>query len=205
MVKPIPPGGSELGFDPLGDLLVAQSARPAHLAEINLRALTPFQRALLVIDGTVTKFIEAYTMEAVEVVPLAQSVRVLPADHVWLEAPSGAEVLTREVLLRGQQSRRIYAYALSLILPERLPGDFVKRMASGPKGIGGALLGTRLESYRDILWYGKERIQHLPDPIKHLENTDFISRTYRVLANGHPIMFINEKFPSGEDPMPSHH
>lgn len=193
------------GFDPISDLLVAQSARPDNLVEINLRALTPFQRALLVIDGTVTKFIEAYTMEAVEVVRLAQSTRALPADHAWLAAPAGTEVIAREVALYGQYSRRVYAYALSLIVPERLPGDFLQRMAAGPKGIGGALLGARLESYREILWYGRERVQRLPEQLMSLAQNEFISRTYRVIVNGQPIMFINEKFPLGEDAMPSHH
>jgi hypothetical protein len=48
-------------FTPMSDLFVAQFTRPKHLEQINLRSLTPFQRALLVLDGTVTKFIEAYT------------------------------------------------------------------------------------------------------------------------------------------------
>jgi hypothetical protein len=55
------------GFNPLKDLFAAQSSKPETLREVNLRALSPFQRALLVIDGTVTKFIEAYTMEPVEI------------------------------------------------------------------------------------------------------------------------------------------
>ena len=38
-------------FDPLSDLFVAQFAKPAQLGGVNLRALTPFHRALLVIDG----------------------------------------------------------------------------------------------------------------------------------------------------------
>lgn len=205
MTQVAPPAHATPGFDPISDLLAAQSARPDHLAEINLRALTPFQRSLLVIDGTVTKFIEAYTMEAVEVLPLAQSTRTLPADHVWLAAPAGTEVIAREVVLQGQYSRRVYAYALSLLVPERLPGDFLQRMAAGPKGIGGALLGARLESYREILWYGRERVQHLPAALRRLAETEFIARTYRVMVNQQPIMFINEKFPLGEDAMPSHH
>ena len=55
------------GFDPLSDLLVAQPEKPAHLKDINLRTLTAYQRALLTIDGTVTKFIEAYVMEPIMV------------------------------------------------------------------------------------------------------------------------------------------
>ena len=50
------PDAVGVGFDPLSDLLVAQVDKPAHLKAINLRTLTPYQRALLTIDGTVTTF-----------------------------------------------------------------------------------------------------------------------------------------------------
>ena len=50
------------------DLFVAQFAKPSDLEEMNLSQLTPFQRALLTIDGTVTQLIEAYTFSPVEVV-----------------------------------------------------------------------------------------------------------------------------------------
>lgn len=43
-------------FDPFADLMVMQAARPPHWQPIDLRTLTPFQRALVSIDGTVTKF-----------------------------------------------------------------------------------------------------------------------------------------------------
>ena len=54
-------------------LFVAQDDKPATLREINLARLTPFQRGLLVTDGTVTQFIEAYTFMPVEVVLLQQT------------------------------------------------------------------------------------------------------------------------------------
>ena len=116
---------SQVGFDPLIDLFVAQTARPEQLGEINLRALSPFQRALLVIDGNVTKFIEAYRLEPVDIVRFSQEERKLPADHPWLEVTKGTTVIARQVILRGHYSYILYAYALSLIVPNRLP-DLVK-------------------------------------------------------------------------------
>jgi hypothetical protein len=44
------------GFDPLRHVMLAQSSKPRELSSVDLRTLTPFQRALLVLDGTVTKF-----------------------------------------------------------------------------------------------------------------------------------------------------
>ena len=113
-------GMSMAPFDPMSDLFVAQFAKPPQLAKINLRTLTPFQRTLLVIDGTVTKFIEAYTMEPIEIIRISQANQTLSLEHQWLEAPMGTAVMARHVILRGKYSYTIYAYALSLIIPERL-------------------------------------------------------------------------------------
>lgn len=186
---------AEAPFDPLRDLLIAQRARPAHLAEVNLRTLTPFQRALLVIDGTVTKFIEAYTMEPIEVALLDQSERELPEDHAWLEVPSGSTVITRQVLLRGRYNHRLYAYAVSLLAVERLPAPVRADLKQHPGGLGRILLEHQLETRREVLWYGRERIRCLPEPVGRLDEDSFISRTYRIVAGGAPLMLINEKFP----------
>jgi len=182
-------------FDPLADLFVAQAAKPPQVREINLRALPPFHRALLVIDGTVTKFIEAYTMDPVEVIRINQEERVLPIDNDWLEASEGTKVIAREVLLWGKYSYRFYAYATSLIVPERVPEKFKQGLEIDPGGIGRILLSNRLETYREVLWYGKERPGQLPAEIQHFENDEFISRTYRIIAAHQPLMLINEKFP----------
>lgn len=192
-------------FDPLRELFVAQAAKPAQLGAVNLRALTPFQRALLIIDGTVTKFIETYTLERVEVVRLRQSVQQLPAEHVWLEAAPGTTVIAREVLLRGKYSYTLFAYAASLIVPERLPEPVQRELAVDGQGLGRMLLESRIETYRELLWYNKEPARRLPADVRRLVDGELISRTYRILAGGQPIMLINEKFPSGDDRLPSHH
>jgi hypothetical protein len=99
------PGVSRTGeveYNPVEELLVAQTEKPEYLGEINLRVLSPFLRALLVIDGTVTKFIEAYRMEPVEIIRLGQAVSNLPNDHKWLDAQKGTPVIAREVLIKGK-------------------------------------------------------------------------------------------------------
>ena len=190
-------------FDPMSDLLVAQFAKPTELRELNLRTLTPFQRALLVIDGTVTKFIEAYTMEQIEIVRLGQETRFLTCDHPWLEATEGTTVLARQVLLQGKYSYRPFAYAVSLIVPDRLPGIIKNKLTIDGEGLGRMLYNSRLETYRDILWYGKECIKDVPEAIGHMVGVEVFSRTYRIIAGGQPIMLINEKFPCGGDRLPS--
>lgn len=190
-------------FDPLSDLFVAQFARPAQLGAVNLRALTPFQRALLVIDGTVTKFIEAYTLEPVETILVGQERRPLSSDQPWLEAPKGTEVLARSVLLEGKYSHTVYAYAVSLVVPDRLPAPVREHLKDDAGSLGRILLGAKLEQRREVLWYGREHLPEVPEAIRHLAGAPAISRTYRIIAGGHPVMLINEKFPSGPDRLPS--
>ncbi len=183
-------------FDPFADLLSAQAARPAQLAIVNLRTLTPFQRALVSIDGTVTKFIEAYTLEPVESILLQQQTQRLPTDHPWLALAAPSEVVARQVLLRGRYSATVYAYAVSLLAPTRLPPQLLGDLEKEPAGIGRVLLNSQIENRREILWYGRETIADLPPEIARYTGYEFISRTYRILAGGQPLMLINEKFPT---------
>jgi chorismate-pyruvate lyase len=189
-------GQSRSSFDPFADLLSAQASRPRDWQPVNLRTLTPFQRALVSIDGTVTKFIEAYMLEPVESVLLTQQTQPLLADHPWLDLPASSQVIARQVLLRGRYSASIYAYAVSLLAPQRLPPTWLRELAVEPAGIGRVLLNSQIENRREILWYGREQIADLPETIECYAGSDFISRTYRIIANDQPVTLINEKFPS---------
>lgn len=181
------------------DLFVAQFAKPSDLEEMNLSQLTPFQRALLVIDGTVTRFIEAYTFSPVEVVLLHQETQTLPTDHIWLDAEKGMEIVAREVVLQtGQRDRQqptVHAYATSIIVLDRIPQTIREGLTLKGQGLGQLLQRSGLESRRDLLWWGLKRRKDLPEALAHLEGKSFLSRTYRVVANGQPIMLINEQSP----------
>jgi len=182
-------------FDPVSDLAVAQFSKPDDLAQIDFRKLSPFQRSLLANDGTVTKLIEAYTMEPVEIVRIAQGLKSVSAFYDWLEITKGSTAMFREVLLRGKHSQVIYAYAISLIIRDRLQAMVKENLEVDGLGLGQILLSSKMETYREVLWYGREQAKSLPELIHHLEGTEFISRMYRIIAGGQPIMLINEKFP----------
>lgn len=182
-------------FDPFVDLLSAQASRPANLHPVNLRTLTPMQRALMSIDGTVTKFLEAYLLEPIESILLSQQMQRLQSDHPWLGLAAPSEVVARQVLLRGRYSATIYAYAVSLLAIDRLPPNLVQDLAQEPAGIGRVLLNSQIENRREILWYGREDLANLPETIERYTGNHFISRTYRIIAGGQPVMLINEKFP----------
>lgn len=183
------------GFDPFADLMVMQGAMPEHWQPVNLRTLAPFQRALVAMDGTVTKFLEAYLLEPIDVVRLRQQEQQLQQEHVWLAAAAGTSVIARQVLLRGRYSATVYAYAVSLLLVDRLPVDVLRGLDLEPSGLGRILLNSQLENRREILWYGCETIADLPESIEIHTGNRFISRTYRILVGNRPMMLINEKFP----------
>ena len=189
-------------FDPASDLFVAQFGRPSDLQPVNMRALSPFHRALLVIDGTVTTFLEAYMLEPIEVVRLGQAVQPLAEANPWLDLEEGAEVLARHVRLEGRYTHRLYASATSLIALDRLPPDIASGLDVEGGGLGRILNSAKAENRREILWYGRER-NH---PIKRSgpSSHEFIVRTYRIIQGGHPIMLISEKFPTDEPGQPAH-
>ncbi len=182
-------------FDPFSDFFLKQASKPAHLSTVDVQTLTPFQRTLLVNDGTVTKFLEAYSLEPIKIVLLKQETQKLPTEHTWLEVPAKTEVIARQVLLRGQNSSKIYAYATSLLLPERLPLEVRQELQVESGGLGRILLNSQIEERREILWYGNEHVADLAPEICKFTGKDFLSRAYRIVVEKKPIMLINERFP----------
>ncbi len=181
-------------FNPLDQIFIAQDQRPPHLEDVNLRTLDPMERALLVIDGTVTRFIEAYRMEPIEVVTLGQTEEILKKDHKWLELSQGHTVVSRRVLLKGRHSDRVYASAESLVDPKRLKEAVKDKIGDMPKGLGRMLLSGRTEQYRELLWYGKEPPTDFPGDMRTLSSEYSLMRTYRIIVRGKPAMMITEWF-----------
>ncbi len=180
-------------------LFIAQDEKPSTLKEINFARLTPFQRGLIVTDGTVTRFIEAYIFAPVEVVLLQQKKQTLFTENKWLQLSAGEEVISRQITLQTHQETEsppiIHTYADSLIALKRLPKSILEGLESNKYGLGKLLQRSGLETRRELLWCGIETLKNLPLAITHLENQTFISRAYLILANQEPLMLINEKFP----------
>lgn len=183
------------GFDPLARVFVAQHARPPAVQPIAVAGLSPFQRALLAIDGTVTQFLEAWALEPVEVLRIEQREIVLAAADPWLALPAGARVLARRVLLRGASTGRFHAWADSVIAASRLGPAMRHALERDGGGIGKILIDAGVESRREALWYGRERPSDAPAEIRGSGPGEFLSRTYRLLADGAPLMLITERFP----------
>lgn len=171
-------------------------ARPPALGAVDLHDLSPFQRALLTIDGTVTQFIEAYTLEKVLIRLLGHNAGCASDLAPWLACDSDTEVLQRRAALVGSDTERLYVYAESVLLPGRLSADMRDALHRETGGLGKILLNELLESRREGLWYGMQELRDLPPALGAGASLHCLTRTYRVIAGGQPLMLITEHFPA---------
>lgn len=164
---------------------------------IPMEDIPPFLRTLLVTDGTVTKSLEAYFWEPVEVETLAQGMQVANSDVNWLEVLQGDDVLTREVKLQGKHSKNTYASAFSIIRPQIIPVEFREKLLSGEIGIGMLIRDSGMESYREVLEIGCE--EYCPNRDQALQpsivSMSILYRTYRIVMGGESAILITERFP----------
>lgn len=186
-IRPVSDPAGDFGgavFDPSQGLFVAQDERPGALSDVRLDTLSPLLRALLVIDGTVTKFLEAYTLEPIDILRLDQTTATLTQADPWLDAPVGAALVHRFTVLVGRESDRLSTPMQAGLEVER-------------GGLGKILLDSAAETRREGLWYGVETRSDLRPEVAQRCDGAFVTRAYRVIANGMPLMMITERFPAG--------
>lgn len=163
--------------------------------QIDFAELSLLQRMLMMTDGTLTKMLETYTQEYLDVVKLSEEKVTLTHDIVPMRLFAGDEVSERKILLKGRSSRRNWLYAESIIVPERLPAEFQRQLVETRLPIGKLWKKYKLETFKEILCYCRESAEnvffyfdlHHTDPV--------LSRTYVAHSGGKPIMLITEKFP----------
>ena len=136
----------------------------------SLEQLPPFLRTLLLTDGTVTRSLEAYFWEPIDVVQIEQAEQACPADLPELELATGATALYRLVELRGRQSGRLYSSASSVIKTGDIPGNWRDELLAGRLGIGTLISDSGMESYRKIMEFS-------------LESSSEVSRRYLIYLN----------------------
>lgn len=188
-------------FDPAASLY--RASVPAGISPVSAASLPAYQRALLVADGTVTRLIEAWALEPVKVHRLGQA-KVADADpfeRAWLELDEPEDVaIRRAVFLAGRTSGQFFLYATSLIVASRLPPAVRHELDASREGLGQIIAAGGMESRREGLWFGRERISDLPAPVAAQCDGDCLTRCYRLLAGGRPVMLITERFPWGKVP-----
>jgi chorismate-pyruvate lyase len=173
-----------------------QDSRPSHIRDVEVSAMDSFLRTLLFTDGTVTGALEAHSLSrvAVEVVDQAQALASARVAN-YLQLPKGGEVTKRRVRISTGASTGVAIWAESHIVPGRLPPDFFKMLDDAPHGIGEALRQVKLESWREMLWFG---LDSPPDwagaiPVSQTGRA-VLKRLYRVITQGRPALLISESF-----------
>ena len=168
------------------------------------QALPPIVRVLLTTDGTVTKSLEAYFWEPVQVQRLAQA--LIPLKSAAPEGVPGALPSTlraqldeplwqRDVRLVGANTQRCYAQASSLVRFQLLPEALRLALEEDRLGIGGVIRELGLETYREIIAVGQHRTNGegatVSDDVAEIAS---VWRTYRLYYQQKVLMEITETF-----------
>jgi long-chain acyl-CoA synthetase len=182
-------------FDPLSGCRLTPDSAAAGDDPLRLATLPPFLRVLLVTDGTVTKCIEAYFLEPVEVDVLVHAYLTSEREYPVIGVVPGDPILRRCVVLRGQITRSAYAFAESIMACDRVPADMKRKLIEGAKGIGELLRESKKETYRELL---RVRQADAGEWAMHLgveKETGVLIRDYKIHLDGQAAMEIEEVFP----------
>jgi chorismate-pyruvate lyase len=169
----------------------AQAELPADLDPVELGALDAFLRNLLVTDGTVSRSLEAHTLRPVTVEPVEQSETLPPAPvarHLRLDRDEAC--MRRRVVMRIHGSEPS-VWAESFVVPGRVPVEFLRELNENSRGIGGSLEHLKLESWRELLWFGIGGPP--PWPAQSL-TAKTLRRAYLILIERRPALLIAEDF-----------
>jgi chorismate-pyruvate lyase len=189
-----PAAGNRYHFDPIGGFQAGEPSPPSP-GSVPFDRVPPFLRALLVTDGTVTRSLEAYLWEPIEVRRLHQEEVRLNRDIPSLELSAGDPVFNRQVLLRGAVSGRTYTFAESLIRTDRLWNGLRENLIGGNLGMGELLRDRRMETYRQLLSVWEEEAGGLSGLMGIDSGDRLLARSYRIFTRQSPVILITEKFP----------
>ena len=159
--------------------------------------LSPVQKMLLGTDGSVTSLLEVITGSKIAIETLVQDTRLADkslADE--LRVQPGDEVNYRIVKLRRSDTGETLIYAVSHTPLERLEPEFKDDLTRADIPIGVILKKHSIESRRDIV---SASVQPADKEMSRVFNIFpmelLLSRDYRIIRHGEPLMAIRETFP----------
>jgi chorismate-pyruvate lyase len=164
-------------------------------APLLLSSLPPFLRVLLVTDGTVTRTLEAYVGEPIEVCVLSHAAVRSERSYPVLGVPSGESILKRRVILKGQHTRTAYALAESVMIVDRLPHEIRYKLMEERQGIGELIRAGKLETYRELLGLRKAQADSWARELAIDKSASVVIRNYMICLGGQVAMEIEEVFP----------
>ncbi len=151
---------------------------------VDLLALPPILRVLLSTDGTVTKTLEAYFWEPLDVISEKQfEVQQSELPELAIDLDADSRVLYRQVRLCGRKTQRNYASAKTYVNLTALPGSIAADLEARKIGVGEVIRESGIETFREVL-----RVGCTSDKLE-------LWRCYRILLKNQPVMQISEYFP----------
>ena len=159
--------------------------------------LSPIQKILLGTDGSVTQLLESVTGHPVAVRTREQE--VVQADAVAagrLGVAPGDAVNHRIVELLDSATGKVLVYAKSQTPLARLAPEFRDDLMRADIPIGKIIERHHIEARREIL---AARVTPAKDDVRGIfpicKNEPLLSREYRIIHGGEPLIFIEEQFP----------
>lgn len=128
--------------------------RPSSVLSGHYDRLSPFQKAALTTNGTLTLLLEAFFDEPIVAKTVAFHHECADDVAHSLRAVDGERMITRQVHLIGEESGLIHVAAHSVLAIDRLPVGFEPLLAREKSGIGHVIQRLKLETYRDLQWWG---------------------------------------------------
>ena len=165
--------------------------------ETQVGRLSPMQKFLLGTDGSVTQILEAITGEQVVIKTKLQ--KIIAADPITAERLGislGDPVNYRIVEIKTAASGDVLIYAISHTPIARLSPEFKNDLMRADIPIGRIIQNHRIEARREILNARASPASKEAGRIFSLCNHEpLLSRQYRIIHKGEPLIFIEEQFP----------
>lgn len=171
------------------------AAPPASANAPDFATLPAALRVLLVTDGTVTRTLEAWFLEPIEIDVLTHTEVISPNARPEIHVAPGEPMVLRRVLLRGKSTGRCYAFAETTIASARLPDEVHEQLLQQKRGIGELLSEQRLETRRELLGWVRATAGELAADLDVGEHDTVLARTYRIHLAGRAVVEIREVFP----------
>jgi beta-ribofuranosylaminobenzene 5'-phosphate synthase len=165
--------------------------------ETQVGKLSPMQKFLLGTDGSVTQILEAITGKQVIIETREQ--KIIPVDAAIAERLGilqGDPVNYRIVEIKTAAGGEVLIYAVSHTPLGRLSPEFKNDLMKADIPIGRILQNHRIEARREILNARVSPATKEAGRIFSISSKEpLLSRQYRIIHNGEPLIFIEEQFP----------
>jgi chorismate-pyruvate lyase len=155
--------------------------------------LSALESALSRASGTVTAFLEHLVGEPIDAGERCQQMTKAEFPNL-LQVDEGHPLIFRTAALQGRTSGRSYLYAETVFVPSRLPANCRQRLESSSEPIGRILEEEGITITREPLGGPEPGSAPVSPEVGIAVGDCLLARTYRVDAEGTPLMVITEWF-----------